>query len=219
MTRKQYRDPPTTPLSWLPSPHPPAAADGADSSIELAPDVGLKTEPQTSKPADIGSGTAKIGLIDGHQLSQEYLRNAFESLVPGLSVCSFASVQDFLATPSDDFGLVIYFWHVADASATTAMQEVAGACAGSPDTPLVVLSDAKEAQHLRTVRTTLMSGARGFIPTRTTGIQMALAAIRLVRAGGTFAPLDLLLSGQPVARRRRGRPGPAGSRSAVPPRG
>jgi DNA-binding NarL/FixJ family response regulator len=40
----------------------------------------------------------------------------------------------------------------------------------------------------------LKSGAHGFIPAQTTGIQIAIAAIGFVKAGGTFAPLDLLLT-------------------------
>jgi DNA-binding NarL/FixJ family response regulator len=45
--------------------------------------------------------------------------------------------------------------------------------------------------------TSLNSGAHGFIPTRTTGILIAMAAIRFVKAGGTFAPLDQLLTNRP----------------------
>lgn len=166
-------------------------------SVELAPNFDIEVEPHTIKPGDIGA--PKIGLIDCHQLSQECLRNAFESLVPGLAVYPFASVQGFLAGQTDKFDLLIYFWHVNDASAMTAMRDVAAACAAFADTPLVVLSDAEEAQHPKTVRITLKSGARGFIPTRTTGLQMAAAAIRFVRAGGTFAPLNLLLSSRSEA--------------------
>jgi DNA-binding NarL/FixJ family response regulator len=38
----------------------------------------------------------------------------------------------------------------------------------------------------------LAAGARGFIPSTSTNIQLATAAIRLVRQGGSFAPLDLM---------------------------
>jgi DNA-binding NarL/FixJ family response regulator len=180
VTNEQY--PPTPPLSGLPSPPPSTAADGDDAFLGRTPGA-------------IGSGTAKIGLIDGHQLSLEYLRTAFKSVVPDLSVCPFASVQDFLARPAEDFDLIIYFWHANDASAMGAIRAASAACRASADIPLIVLSDAEETQHPKTVRLILQNGARGFIPTRTMGIHMALAAIRLVGAGGTFAPQELLPSG------------------------
>jgi DNA-binding NarL/FixJ family response regulator len=202
MINRPNKTTPMTPLSRLPATYPSADGDDEASSIGLVLDPGIEVEPQTATLGDTGAGAPKIGLIDGHQLSQECLRNAFERLVPGLTVYPFASVQGFLARQTDKFDLLIYFWHVNDASAMAAMQDVSVACAAAADTPLVVFSDAEEAQHPKTVRITLKSGARGFIPTRTTGLQMAAAAIRFVRAGGTFAPLNLLLSG-------RSEPGPA----------
>ena len=63
--------------------------------------------------------------------------------------------------------------------------------------PVIILSDAKSALQPRTIRNALKSGAQGFIPTRTTEMPVAFAAIRFVKAGGTFAPIDLLLSARP----------------------
>ena len=40
----------------------------------------------------------------------------------------------------------------------------------------------------------MAAGARGFIPGTNTNIQLATAAIRLVREGGSFAPVNLLAS-------------------------
>jgi DNA-binding NarL/FixJ family response regulator len=163
-------------------------------SLDSLPDFGIEVEQSEDKPYNTQVGTLKIGLIDCHQLSQECLRNALESRVPGLTVHPFSTLQECLTKNSGDFDLFIYFWHANEASAMTAMQSVSQAAAALGEVPLVVLSDSEEAPHPKTVRTTLKSGARGFIPTRTTGIQMTAAAIRFVRAGGTFAPLDLLLS-------------------------
>jgi DNA-binding NarL/FixJ family response regulator len=74
------------------------------------------------------------------------------------------------------------------------MQNVVSIRQSFTTTPLIVLSDAEDAQEPKTIRNTLKSGAHGFIPTRSTGISAAFAAIRFVKAGGTFAPLDFLLS-------------------------
>jgi DNA-binding NarL/FixJ family response regulator len=199
MTNRHYKTTPMTPPSRIGTPYPSAELGDAASSIGLPLDLGIEAGMQTTALGNTDIGAPKIGLIDSHQLTQECLRNAFERLVPGLTVHPFTSVQSFLARESDGFDLLIYFWHVNDASAMAAMNDVSAVCAAAADTPLVVFSDAEEAQHPKTVRMTLKSGARGFIPTRTTGLQMAAAAIRFVRAGGTFAPLNLLLTNRTEA--------------------
>ena len=57
-----------------------------------------------------------------------------------------------------------------------------------------MLSDARGAGEVGTIRDILGAGVQGFIPTRTTGVPVVLAVIRFVYAGGTFAPLDPLLA-------------------------
>ncbi|WP_284944680.1 LuxR C-terminal-related transcriptional regulator [Acidisoma cladoniae] len=62
------------------------------------------------------------------------------------------------------------------------------------DARLIMLSDLEDSHQLNTIRGALKAGANGFISTRTTGLSMTLSAIRFVQAGGTFAPLEVLLS-------------------------
>jgi DNA-binding NarL/FixJ family response regulator len=57
-----------------------------------------------------------------------------------------------------------------------------------------MLSDLEDSHQLNTIRGALRAGANGFISTRSTGLAMTLSAIRFVQAGGTFAPLEMLLS-------------------------
>jgi DNA-binding NarL/FixJ family response regulator len=59
--------------------------------------------------------------------------------------------------------------------------------------PVIVLSDAATATEASTISNALKAGIRGFIPTRTIEMSAVAAAIRFVIAGGTFAPVDLLL--------------------------
>jgi len=186
-----------TPPSALSGQIQDAPRDSNSLSFDLGPDPRFETWTQNPKSGEAGAGVLKIALIDCYLLSQECLRNAFESMAPGLRVSPFVSVQDCSAAQSGDFDLLIYFWHINDASVTAAVRNITLARAAFPDIPLVVLSDSEEAVHPKNMRIALSSGARGFIPTQTTGIQMAAAAIRFVGAGGTFAPMDLLLSERP----------------------
>ena len=57
--------------------------------------------------------------------------------------------------------------------------------------PMIFLSDTEEPKQ---ILDTLEQGARGYIPT-STSLRLAIEAIRLVRAGGTYAPADILRAG------------------------
>jgi DNA-binding NarL/FixJ family response regulator len=137
-----------------------------------------------------------IALIDCYQFSQDCLIQAFAGVSPRLKVSAFASLQDCVARMPADVDLILYYAHAAEASDAVIMHNVSSVHGTFPSLPLIVLSDAEDAQQPKTIRRTLKSGAHGLIPTRTTGIPVTVAAIRFVKAGGTFAPLDLLLTGR-----------------------
>lgn len=65
--------------------------------------------------------------------------------------------------------------------------------------PVIVVSDAEDAQHIVKA---LKNGARGYIPT-SMALNVAVEAVRLVEAGGTFIPASSLISNaddvQPLA--------------------
>jgi DNA-binding NarL/FixJ family response regulator len=185
---------PSTSLAQLLNQHGRVHADSAELTSQVAPGVGVDFEAQGLQFPDAGISGLTIGLIDCYQFSQECLIKAFESLHPRLSILPFLSVQACIARGRSDVDLIIYYSHASEGSEAAAMQNVAAIRQAFVDIPLIVLSDAEDAQQPKTIRSTLKSGAHGFIPTRTTGIPIALAAIRFVKAGGTFAPLDLLLT-------------------------
>lgn len=56
--------------------------------------------------------------------------------------------------------------------------------------PVIVVSDAEDAQHIIKA---LKNGARGYIPT-SMALNVAVEAVRLVEAGGTFIPASSLIS-------------------------
>ena len=142
-------------------------------------------------------GPLNIALIDCYKFSQECLIRAFGGISPRLKMSAFGSLQECVAGAPKELDLVIYYAHASEASDAVIMQTIASIRETFSAIPLIVLSDAEDAQQPKTIRRTLKSGAHGLIPTRTTGIPVAVAAIRFVKAGGTFAPLDLLLTGRP----------------------
>jgi DNA-binding NarL/FixJ family response regulator len=152
---------------------------------------------KSSRLDDPAPHAMTIGIIDGYRFSQECLVKALENLQPQPTVYAFSSVDDCIAEGRSDLDLIIYYSHVHAASDIAPTNVAAAVGQAFPSVPLVIMSDADDAQQMKVIRSTLQSGAHGFIPTRTTGIPIAIAAIRLVRAGGIFAPMDAMLVNRP----------------------
>ena len=140
--------------------------------------------------------TITVRLIDNYCFSRECLTDALTRSQPNLSVFPFSTVEACIADERTECGLIVFHLHSGGNSDAAAMQQISAVALAFPNVPLVVLSDAEDAHQLKTVRNTLKCGARGVVATRTIGLSVTIAAIRLVRAGGTFAPMDVLLSGR-----------------------
>lgn len=149
--------------------------------------------PGTNLTVATGSALS-VALIDCHRFSQECLMQAFKGLHPPLAMFAYATVEDLIRAGRSNLNLIIYYSHAADASEPKLTQNVGALRQAFDEIPIIVMSDAEDAAQLKTIRSTLKTGAHGFIPARTTGILITLAAIQFVKAGGTFAPPDLLLT-------------------------
>jgi DNA-binding NarL/FixJ family response regulator len=171
---------------------------GTDNSFHgIVPGFGIAQESEVSQIDEISTPAMTIGLIDCYRFSQECLIKALEILHPRLTILPFTTVESCIAERRTDLDLIIYYSHASGASDTTPTDNVSAVGQAFPAVPFVVLSDADDAQQVKTIRSALKSGAHGFIPTRTTGIPIAIAAIRFVKAGGMFAPMDLMLASKP----------------------
>lgn len=133
----------------------------------------------------------RIGLIDNHRFSQECLVKAFHDQQPRLVILPFSTAKDCLLNATCNFDLIIYYYHTSD---RVNIEHIALLRRSFPAMPLMVLSDAEDAEQPATICAALKQGAHGFVPTRTMSIPMIVAAIRFVQAGGTFAPLDHLFT-------------------------
>jgi DNA-binding NarL/FixJ family response regulator len=137
----------------------------------------------------------RIGLIDTNSLSRDCFVRAFRASQQDITVTSFQSVQDCVSFSTDSLDVVVYFSHtdglfdLGPGRDITFLRDTFG------QLPIIVLSDAMTAADASTIRNVLKAGIRGFIPTRSIEMPAVAAAIRFVRAGGTFAPVDLVLAG------------------------
>jgi DNA-binding NarL/FixJ family response regulator len=140
------------------------------------------------------AGPMRVALIDSLALTRDCLSLAFASALPNLLIIPFASAQECISASASASEVILYHSHEDIAPGSPVLRTVKLLCAALPHIPVAVLSSHACAVEPRHLRATVAAGARGFIPSTSTNIQLATAAIRLVREGGSFAPVNLLAS-------------------------
>jgi DNA-binding NarL/FixJ family response regulator len=161
--------------------------------FDAASDLALVSSDRTpGETAD--SEVIRIALIDSIQFSQDCLIRAFNATHPDLVITPFDSVSACLQTGKTDLDAILYCTHDYGLSEQHALQCVAELKQTFASTPVVVLSDTPAAMQSQSIRSALESGAQGFIPALNTRVPTVLAALRFIKDGGTFVPVDLLLS-------------------------
>ena len=163
-----------------------------DPVLKAATAASIVLDPAVSPATE--AGPLNIALVDCYQLSQECLAKAFEELQPRPMVSVFETVQASVSGVHKEFDLIVYYTHSNDLSEKLIVRDVQAFRQVFKTAPVIILSDAEDAQHPKTIRSALRNGVQGFIPTRTTGLPITFAAIRFIAAGGVFAPVDLLLT-------------------------
>jgi DNA-binding NarL/FixJ family response regulator len=136
----------------------------------------------------------QIAWIDSHSLIRDCFLTAILAIQPKLSIYPFLSVRDFIAKNSASIDLVVLY---SRSSYEESLQGLSEIRSNFETMPLIMLSDLEGSEQINAVRGALRAGANGFISTRTTGLSMTMSAIRFVKAGGTFAPVEMLLTDSP----------------------
>jgi DNA-binding NarL/FixJ family response regulator len=134
----------------------------------------------------------RVAWIDSHRLTRECMMSAFSAAHPALALTSYGSVEDCIAKIEPPIvDLIVYHSH---ALGLALCDDIAALQRTVEGRPIVLLSDAGEANQMGAIRDALRSGANGYVCTRTSSMSMAFASLLFVQAGGTFAPLELLLT-------------------------
>jgi DNA-binding NarL/FixJ family response regulator len=149
--------------------------------------------PDTTPAEASGVDVIRLGLVDSIQFSQDCLIRAFKATHPDLRITPFDSIAACVEANRTDLDAVLYCTHDDGHSENQMLQGVAELKQKFALTPVVVLSDSQVALQPQSLRNALRSGARGFIPTLNTRVPTVLAALRFIKDGGTFVPLDLLM--------------------------
>jgi hypothetical protein len=109
-----------------------------------------------------------------------------------ISAVPFASFADMIAQSIvTDVDLVVLHVHSLGDHLPWQIASLRKAGFGQP---IVLVTEGDEADHIATVKHSLRLGASGHLSTRSTGLEMAITSLAFAYEGGTFAPLDLILS-------------------------
>jgi DNA-binding NarL/FixJ family response regulator len=103
-------------------------------------------------------------------------------------IMAFANIHAWRASPVESAinpSIIVFFVDGSDASSITDLQFLEST---ATDIPVVIVSDIDDVNYV--VRA-LKGGARGYIPT-SLSFNVAVEAVRLVEAGGTFVPVSSL---------------------------
>lgn len=175
---------------------------------------------ETSEDSDTQS-LLNVVLIDKRTLVRECLTRSLVT-VANCKVLAYATLDAWLDEPERPAASVVVFCSAKgnDPELQRSLQMLAQF---APETPMVALSDAEDPDQ---IVETLEKGVRGYIPT-SVPLQVAVEAMRLVKAGGVYVPASSLMA----ARRNPSEPStpesdaqrplhgpPGGGRRSSPPR-
>jgi DNA-binding NarL/FixJ family response regulator len=138
--------------------------------------------------AELTSRVATIEIIESRALLRGCLAASIAAQLDA-SVAAFETVDDWRARRVDATAALIIYSTSDIRSPTNPVDILAQVVALANGTPVFVASDCQDPKVIIEV---LRQGARGYIPT-TMALEVWIEAIRLVRAGGTFAPPSCLV--------------------------
>jgi DNA-binding NarL/FixJ family response regulator len=162
--------------------------------LEAIPDTARDTTVVVDGPGRDPRAAANelnILLVEPRALLRETVARSLSSMAH-CRVAAYPSVETYGEDPERAVPSVVLLC-VAGYAKNTACQHAIGILSQSlPDVPIVVLSDLEEPDEVVKI---LDSGVRGYIPT-TVSLQVAVEAMRLVKAGGVFVPASSLIAAQ-----------------------
>jgi DNA-binding NarL/FixJ family response regulator len=141
------------------------------------------SSPRTHKPAPSRNEVISIALIDEHSFTRDTIRLSLQEICDILSVVPFATSLQCLNSGSS-FDVILYHSHEnvvkkKDSDALAGIKNVL------PMAPVIILCDV---DSFDLIRAAFDGGVRGYIPTASTTLEVAIEIMCLVKAGGTFMP-------------------------------
>jgi len=173
-----------------------STGSGPDADVETAKAAGSEmgdvarppTSPQAASPGRHEKPSSGIIFIDDRTFTRDCISRSLDGASADMEVLPFASVAACSSAPRQAGAIVLFNIHqrrITDADVDNdlvLLEQI------FPSTPIVVLSDVDGVDRILAA---LARGIRGYILT-SAPLGVAVEAIRLVRAGGTFVPASSL---------------------------
>lgn len=132
----------------------------------------------------VRSGVISIALIDEHSFTRQSINRSLQEIGNILSVTPFSSGDQCLASNAT-FDVILYHFHENSAKHKSGGCNLAPIREVLPLAPVIILCDV---DSFDLISAAFESGVRGFIPTASTSLEIAIEILYLVKAGGTFVP-------------------------------
>jgi len=188
---------------WKPSHHAEALNTGWVQGKKMAT-VEAINAPEGGVPhsvteqADGSCSKKSIVFIERRSLVRDCLVRALPALCPSYAILGFATTEEWVASDDRHLRPDLVLLGGSDAASGAELDEQVGAIRQRAEaSPLVLVSDREDATFILEA---IRSGARGVIPT-SLPVEVAVNAIRLVLAGGSFVPAAALMSARDEAER------------------
>src|ERR1051325_666651 len=133
--------------------------------------------------------TLRIALIDDVLLRRGMVTAALEAA--DVQVQPFASVGQCLEADALNADVLLYIPTIAQ---TLAILEVVSSLTQRYEIPVAVIASADPQREANAIRELLHHGAKAYISITNTDLTAAVAALRYVKEGGTYAPLNHILT-------------------------
>jgi DNA-binding NarL/FixJ family response regulator len=143
--------------------------------------------PRPSAPVEVRNATTIV--IERRVLFRECLTRCLK-MVSEHNVISFASVEDWLKVSETVNASLIVLCSGGRARDADTNRDITLLSQSSTPLPTILMSDFEDADQIVDA---LERGARGYIPT-SVSLDVAIEAMRLVRAGGVFVPASSLIA-------------------------
>ncbi|MDH3228858.1 MAG: response regulator transcription factor [Alphaproteobacteria bacterium] len=134
----------------------------------------------------------RVIVTDERRLCRECLRLLIATFDPSLEVAEANDPAEILTMLNEDPGFSVVLYNLV-VRGEEGVEFVRGLRSSVPDIPLIVLCDFDDPEVMRGV---MASGAKAFLPS-TTPSSVMVAVLRLVIAGGTYAPANMVLGESP----------------------
>lgn len=170
-------------------------------SVETSTKLYDSPDPVSQNPGTNGdsmvteiSGRIHIAVIDYRKLELECLIRGFRSRNADLEASAFSSIDAWSAAKEFHSRASAILFNIGWRNATDpdVVEAVRSLTTDFGEIPTIVIGDVEDMTHVMKI---LEYGARGYIPT-SVGLDVAIEAVRLARAGGIFVPASSLVAFQ-----------------------